>query len=201
MRRALALAALLAVGCRDTALSPDLERMKQQQRYAPYEESPYFEDTRVMRPPVAGTIRRERVLGPPALTTGIEAGRYVARSPVPLTRALLETGRERYDIYCAACHGLVGDGASEVATNMTERRPPSLLHPLVRAFPDGRIYEVIARGYGLMPAYANQLSLEERWATVAWVRVLERAGGARAEELPPPLAAEARRVLSAGARP
>ena len=197
---AFALVVAAIAGCQNTPLSPDLERMKRQQRYAPYEECDDFADTRVMRPVVAGTIERGRVLGNAALTDGIAGGQYVARAPFPLSRRLLETGRERFDIYCAACHGRDGDGNSEVALDMTERKPPSLLHPIVRAFPDGRIYQVIARGYGLMPSYASALSVEERWAVVAWVRVLELAGGARLDALPPALANEGRRALAKQAK-
>jgi mono/diheme cytochrome c family protein len=140
-------------------------------------------------------IPRSRLLGPPALVEGQEGGRFVDRGPLPLTRELLVEGRRRFEIHCAACHGLVGDGVSRVAADMTLRRPPSLLEASVRGFPDGRVYAAIARGYGLMPAYARDLDVAQRWAVVAYVRALQRSQAVPLADLPPALRAEAGRWL------
>jgi mono/diheme cytochrome c family protein len=74
---------------------------------------------------------------------------------------------------CAPCHGTLGDGDSITARDMVLRPPPSLLTPLVREYTDQRLYDVISRGYGLMPAYSYQLAPRDRWAVVHYVRVLQ----------------------------
>jgi mono/diheme cytochrome c family protein len=175
--------------------APDLERMIEQRNLRPFGASPRFGDGRAMRPPPADTIARETVLGPAALTTGASGGRAVDEVPVAVTGALLARGRNRFDVFCAACHGLVGDGASDVATNMALRKPPSLVDPPVTGFPAGRVFQVIGAGYGLMPSYAQQLPVHDRWAVVAYVQALQIAERARLADLPPDLREEAARAL------
>ncbi len=194
-------AVLALAGCQNTPLSPNLERMKRQEKYRAYQDCDFFADGRVMRPLVPGTISRERLLGDPALTAGIVGGSYVPKNPLPLTRDLLAKGHERFDIVCAACHGVRGDGDSEVATNMDLRKPPDLGHPAVRGFPDGRIYQVIEKGYGLMPPFAAVLSVEERWAVVAYLRALQRARETPLSALPPSLRIEAQQALAGAITP
>jgi hypothetical protein len=92
-------------------------------------------------------------------------------APPPVTRALLERGRDRFERFCAACHGIAGDGDSDVARAMTLRKPPSLVDANARALSDARILFVIERGYGLMPRH--ELSLVDRTAVLHFVRVLQ----------------------------
>ncbi|CAN94682.1 hypothetical protein sce4519 [Sorangium cellulosum So ce56] len=119
----------------------------------------------------------------------------MARIPVPVTIELLQHGKERFEINCAACHGVAGDGESEVARNMTLRRPPSLVDPRVQAFPPGRIYRVIVEGYGLMRSYEAQVPLMERWAIVAYVKALGKSRATALDALPPPLRERALKEL------
>jgi mono/diheme cytochrome c family protein len=107
-----------------------------------------------------------------------------------VTRALVLRGRSHFETICAACHGIRGDGDSVVAGKMILRLPPSLLEPRIRALSDEQLSEVIARGYGLMPPYANALPEEDRWATVAYVRALQIAQGVDVKLLPAPLVAD-----------
>ena len=185
---ALCAAALCAVSCsRSVTLvdpEPSLERMLDQPRTDPFEESDLFSDGRAMRTPPTGTVPRERVLGPASLIDGREGGRHVDRIPVPVTRALLEHGRERFETFCAACHGVLGDGRSPVAEAMTLRSPPSLHEPRLRAAPPGQLFEVATRGYGLMPSYAPYLPVASRWAVVAYVRALQLSRSAPVASLP-----------------
>jgi mono/diheme cytochrome c family protein len=148
-----------------------------------------------MRLPPPGTVSRDRILGHSELTQGMAGAAYVTTWPVPVTRALLERGRDRFDITCAACHGVRGDGVSEVARHMSMRKPPSLLDHPVSAFPPGRLFNVITFGYGLMPAYDTHLSLTDRWATVAYVRALQLSQRAPLDTLPASLRAEAEAAL------
>jgi len=173
-------------GCEGVLPEPDFERMLYQRGYRPFEASAQFDDGRVMRPPPAGTIARGEVLGQPALTRGVlPSGKYAVEIPLPLTGPLLERGRDRFDITCAPCHGARGDGISMVASNMTLRRPPSLLDDPVPSFPPGRVFEVESLGYGLMPAYDGHLSVSDRWAVVAYLRALQRSQRTRLADLPP----------------
>lgn len=175
--------ALLGAGC-----GPDtFQRMAIQPRDPSYGQEPFFEDQRAMRAPPRGTVPREWPIGSVEFATGQvaedpDAG-YVQRIPVALTRATVERGRSRFEIYCAACHGVLGDGDSLVARNMALRPPPSLLTLTDR--PDGYIYRVITQGRGLMPGYASPLSPHDRWAVVAYVRALQRSQRARLEDAPP----------------
>jgi mono/diheme cytochrome c family protein len=86
-------------------------------------------------------------------------------------------------VNCAVCHGLLGDGDSLVAKNMSQRPPPSL-HQRVR-LEDGHYFQVVSRGFGLMPAYASELTVEERWAIVAYLRALQLSQNARPDLVPP----------------
>lgn len=196
-RRLLGIAALVlgAGACEGTLPEPDLERMLTQRNYRPYERAPFFADDRAMRRPPEGTIDRGRVVGQPALTDGALGGRYVTMSPVPIDRPLLERGRDRFDVFCAACHGARGDGTSEVARHMELRKPPSLIEEPVTSFPPGRLYQVVSIGYGLMPSYAAALPVRDRWAVVAYLGALQLSQAAKLAELPPDVRAAAERAL------
>jgi mono/diheme cytochrome c family protein len=99
----------------------------------------------------------------------------------------VEVGRAKFDVICAACHGVLGTGESVVAQNMALRRPTSLHEPYVRALPPGRIYQVIRTGYGVMPPYGPWLTVEERWGVVAYVHALQLSQGVEVTTLPPEL--------------
>jgi hypothetical protein len=114
---------------------------------------------------------------------------------LPVTRELLERGRDRFAIFCAPCHGVTGDGDSDVAENMTLRKPPSIHDPSTRAFPPGRIFAAVTRGYGLMPSYAALLSIGDRWAVVAFIGALQLSQEIGRAELPDGLRREAAAVL------
>jgi mono/diheme cytochrome c family protein len=178
-------AALLACGtfaaaCADTTIVDPMERQPKARGFAV---NPFFEDGRAMRTPPAGTIPRERIVQNPALTQGRVGDTDVTEFPLPLTRALLETGHRKFDIYCATCHGLTGDGRSPVAANMSLRLPPNLQERKGMAV--GHYYQVVANGFGLMPGYAAELTVQERWAVVAYLRALQISQGAPLAFAPP----------------
>lgn len=112
----------------------------------------------------------------------------------PITRALLERGRDRFDRICAPCHGVAADGDSQVARAMTLRRPPSLVDTTVSQFTDDRILTVIENGYGVMPSYRGLLSVRDRHAVLNYIRVLQQRITAL-DALPPALQQEASRWL------
>ena len=179
-----AVLALALVACQDVLPDVSFERMINQARGKAYRASPYFADGKLMQAPPEGTVPRARVLAPAELIDGTAAGRYVSAVPMPVDRAVLQRGRNRYEIFCATCHGIDGSGQSQVAHNMTLRRPPSLIADPVRSFPAGRVFQVITQGYGLMPEYQAALAVHDRWAVVAYLRVLQRSQASVLASLP-----------------
>jgi mono/diheme cytochrome c family protein len=178
MRTRLAAAALPLL----LAACPSWDPMQRQQKYKAYQTSEYHADGLAMRTPPAGTVPFHGV-GDPAVQAGTGPdGKPVAVAPVPPTPRLLALGRKRFDIHCAVCHGVLGDGESQVALNMSQRRPPSL--HLYRDVPDGYLYQVISLGFGLMPSYAADLSPEERWGVVLYLRALQLSQHAAVDQLP-----------------
>jgi mono/diheme cytochrome c family protein len=159
-----------------------LQRMRHQPKYLPYEANPLFGDGRAMRTPPEGTVPRERLALGEIRGGGQDGGAYAAKIPIPVTKELILRGQKAFDIYCATCHGYLGDGVSMVASKMGMRPPPSLhIH---RDAP-GFYYEVITQGRGLMGSYANEIPPRDRWGVVAYVQALQRSQSARLDEVPP----------------
>jgi mono/diheme cytochrome c family protein len=175
---------LALASCDNGGSTPDWSRMITQPKLSPYGETALFADQRAMRPVPDGVVAREQA-GDPEVRTGHTAdGNELIAVPLPITRALLERGRARYQIACAVCHGVAGDGDSVVAHNMQRRRPPALHEPRIAALTPGAMYRVIVDGYGVMPSYAGLLAVDERWAVVAYVRTLALSWTARLDALP-----------------
>ena len=179
MRRllSLALGAVALTGCEV------FDPMITQQKVKPYRESEFWPDHISMRAPQPGTVAREEALAAEAQTGRGPDGKALTKPPMPVTRALLERGRKRFDVSCAVCHGYLGDGDSLVAKNMSLRTPPSLLARAGQ--PDGWYFQVMSEGFGLMPSYASVIPVEERWAIVAYIRALQISQTARAADLAP----------------
>lgn len=173
---AAALALVLLGGCEV------FDPMISQQKVKAYRESEFWPDRVSQRAPQPGTVAREDVLAPEIATGRGPDGKALARVPIPLTRALLERGRSRFDVNCAVCHGYLADGVSLVARNMALRPPPNLLQ---RAqMPDGWYFQVMSEGFGVMPSYASALTVEDRWAVVAYLRALQLSQATPVERLP-----------------
>ena len=94
-------------------------------------------------------------------------------APPPVTRALLERGRDRFERICAPCHGVAADGDSYIARAMTLRRPPSLVDDAAAHLADDRVLTVIATGYGLMPSYASLVAPPDRYAILHFLRAMQ----------------------------
>lgn len=187
---------LCHLGCENSGPSRDLERMVNQPYYQYYEPSQFFPDGRAMRHPPEGTMPADRIEMPEALEQGMVNGAYVDKNPVLLTPLFVQMGRNRFEVFCGSCHGVLGNGVSVVASKMTLRPPPSLVSDRIQQFPDGRIYRVITEGYGLMPTYSQELEVVERWAVVAYVRALGlHAAGVPMDRLPEPIRARAEEAL------
>jgi len=191
MKRAplFALFALAGAGCHDGRV--DLERMIDQRKLEAYEASSAFEDGKVMRSPPPDTIARNSS-APRNRMTELAAKNDPAAPVLPLTSKLLERGQNRFDTFCAACHGVLGDGRPQVAENMRLRPPPSLHEARLRALSRESLYAIIRDGYGLMPGYGSALSVDDRWAVVAYVGALQLSQNVELSRLPDNLQEEAR---------
>jgi mono/diheme cytochrome c family protein len=174
----LAAASLLAVlaGCRND--------MQNQNKLVPYRESGFFPDGSSARLPPAHTVARGELRAEAAYYTGISHGRPIAELPFPLTREVLRRGRERFDIFCAPCHGRLGDGHGMIVTR-GYKQPPSLHTDALRSAQVGHFFDVTTQGFGVMPSYAAQVSVADRWAIAAYIRALQYSQGARLADLPP----------------
>jgi len=116
--------------------------------------------------------------------------------PVALTPQLLQRGQERFNIYCAPCHGATGEG-----NGMIVRRgyppPPSYHIDRLRAAADGHFFEVITNGFGRMYEYGTRVPVEDRWAIIAYIRALQLSQHVTPEELP---AEDRQRLMEAAAQ-
>ena len=169
--------------CGDISSNEILQRMEVQKKYLPYKANDLFADGRAMRVPPLGTIARERPVGYPGLTTGTLNGELLENVPLPVTAELLARGHKKFEIVCATCHGLVGNGDSMVADNMPTRLPPSLI--ALQDKPAGFFYQAITLGYGLMPSFSGEIPIEDRWAVVAYVRALQLSQNLKLTQLAP----------------
>lgn len=168
-------AALAGLGCR--------QDMHDQPRYESLEASPFFRDGRASRPRLAGTVARGETDAASPFLTGKVGGEPIAVRPVATTPALLVRGRERFGIYCTPCHDATGSGRGMVVER-GYRQPPSLHEERLRTAPDGYVFDVITRGFGVMPSY-RVVPPADRWAIVAYLRALQLSQHAPVRELAP----------------
>lgn len=159
--------------------------MRDQPRYEPFEASAFFADGMSARPWVEGTVAQGQLTQDEVFYTGKKAGEFVQQIPREVDRALLERGRERFDIYCSVCHARTGDGNGMIVQRGF-RRPPSFHDPRLRQVPAGHFFDVITNGFGAMPSYRVQVSPLDRWAIVGYIRVLQMSRNASLQDVPSP---------------
>jgi mono/diheme cytochrome c family protein len=201
---ALALPILLA-GCRGMVSErPPIhlqQNMDQQTRVDPQEPADLWADGRSVRPLVAGTVLSADPRGdadpcvlpeanPHYCQGKTDAGGWATALPseITLDAALLDRGQERYDIFCAPCHDRVG-----AADGMVARRgmkPITFHQDIVRSREVGKMYDTIATGGAIMPPYASQIPVDDRWAIAAYVRALQISQHASLEVVPDDIASE-----------
>jgi len=193
-----------AGGCEKTA-----RNMYDQPRDKPLAQSALWSDTRSAREPVAGTeahsagtlagtssgrlgtIHAEPPPAPPLPTVAMPAASPSAQAAASeradrrrWTLAVLERGRERFDIFCAPCHSIAGDGDGMIARRGFPH-PPSFHIDRLRNAPDTHFYAVITDGYGAMFPYATRIPPDDRHAIVAYIRALQLSQHAAVADLPP----------------
>jgi mono/diheme cytochrome c family protein len=192
MRRlaALALVVALAAACR--------QDMHDQPKMKPLRESSMFADGRSARPFVVGTVARGTLREDQAFFAGRTEAGFVAEVPVKVTPELLRRGRERFEIFCAPCHGRTGGGDGMVVQRGF-KTPPSYHSDRLRGLPVGYLYDVATRGFGAMAGYAEQVPPADRWAIVAYIRVLQYSQHAPVADVPVADRNELERSLGAAA--
>ncbi len=158
--------------------------MDSQPRYDTQEKNDFFPDHLAMRHPVSGTIAVGDLETNPEYYTGKDArGRLVEDNPVAINMPFLKRGQERFNIYCSPCHSRGGDGKG-IMTTRGYVPPPSFHIDRLREVEDGHIFDVITNGLRNMPSYGHQVSVNDRWAIVAYVRALQRSQNATIEDVP-----------------
>lgn len=162
-----------------------IRNMYNQPRYDSQSHSDYFSDGRTMRPPIEGTIAREMEIDQELVTGRLaDDSGWVLEVPTAILREFgsrieaAERGQERYDIACAPCHGISGAGDGLVSQRASSigaaaLSPPTFHSDRVRHMPDGQLYATITNGIRKMPSYRHNVSLEDRWAIVAYMRALQ----------------------------
>lgn len=172
-----------------------IRNMYTQPRYDTQERQPFFADQRSMRPAVEGAVSRDDVRGYHSKTgLSAESKEYLAEIPGDVVarfgskEALLTRGQGRYNIYCAPCHSMTGDGQGMVsrranALGATGLVAPSFHDDRLRHIPDGQLYATIRNGLRNMPSYAHSIQADDRWAIVGYVRALQLTQLAKETEL------------------
>jgi len=184
---------------------PDMDHQPKVNAQVP---SRFFADNRAARPPVEGTVPlgystplRDQQTGeitemsgpymqidfgasPEYINTGKMGDRWGTGIPIEVTMAVMERGRERYNISCKVCHGAVGLG-NGVATEYGLAAVANLQLERIREMADGEIFDTITHGKNTMMGYGHNIQVNDRWAIVAYMRALQRAQNATTEDVPP----------------
>lgn len=159
--------------------------MDHQQKVKYQKPSEFFSDGRAARMPVTGTVPSGIPMGDDYYLTGAIGNQWGDGMPksVTVSAAFLAQGKERYEISCRVCHGATGMG-NGIVTNYGLAGVANLLDDRIRAISDGELFNTISHGKGQMMGYAGNVSVQDRWAIVAYVRALQRSQKATLNDIP-----------------
>lgn len=163
--------------------------MQRQPSLRPLEDTDHFANGSSAQTPPAHTVPRGAPPPGDTFSTGARNGALTKVLPVPLTPEFLARGRERFNAYCAPCHGADGYGRG-IVVRRGFPAPPSYHEARLRDAPIGHFFDVITHGYGVMYSYADRVSVEDRWAIAAYIRALQRSQHATLADVPPAHRAE-----------
>ncbi len=182
----------------DTSRKPPIEifpDMDRQPKLRPQVAFTFFEDGRSSRLPVPGTIPQSKPIKvgdkevypfeENAVTTGKITGttNYVETNPFPISEQLLQRGHERFEISCRPCHGSLADGKG-ITTKYGMAVVANLHDPRIVKQTDGEIFNTITYGKNLMGQYGSNVSIEDRWAIISYLRALQRSRLGTIEDVP-----------------
>jgi mono/diheme cytochrome c family protein len=157
--------------------------MHDQPRAEPFEQSRLFANGSSARPLVPNTVALGMLNDDEHLYTGRVNGETARTFPFAITEDVLGRGRERYDIYCAPCHSLTGDGNGTIVRKGFPP-PPSLHTNDLRFATPGQMFDTITNGVGDMPDYSQEVPVRDRWAIIAYIRALQLSQRADVMTLP-----------------
>ncbi|HEX5237630.1 MAG TPA: cytochrome c [Sphingomicrobium sp.] len=155
MTRPPLIAILMLAGCHQSLTMSD------QPKGAEWERTTLFRNGRVLQAPPPGSVAREDDTGD------------VLKEKPPMTLALVQRGRERFNIFCSECHGYTGEGDGMVVQRGFPH-PPNFHDPRLVAAPDQHFVDVITNGHGVMYSYADRVPPADRWAIAAYIRALQK---------------------------
>jgi cytochrome c5 len=180
---------------------PDMDH---QPKFQPQHPNDFFADGRSGRKPVTGTVpmgytlanrylqagARNATLQPTGFTsqpdyynTGKIGDSYGNGFPLEVSERLLDRGEERFNINCSICHGLTAHGNGVVKEIGKWATVANLQDERIRTMPDGQIFNTITNGKNTMGAYGPQISVDDRWAIVAYIRALHRSQNGKLADL------------------
>ena len=174
--------------------------MQDQPKMKPYRSTSFFSDGLSARQPVEGTVPRGYLRSDTEFFTGKKSGRAIGQPasvvpagpqptagnlsganaypddvdtfPFPVTADVINRGRDRYDIFCSACHGQTGYGDG-IVVRRGFRRAASFHDDRLRQAPVGHFFDAMTNGWGAMPSYASQVAVQDRWAIISYIRALQ----------------------------
>lgn len=174
---------------------PDMDR---QPKYKPQAESRFFADGMTDRPVPQGTVARGRHIDADPAFLGADDHMYRGfrgdllpqdtnwfrgyPTEVAVDAKLLERGQARYALFCAPCHGALGDGNG--ITKQYQMNAANLADPRLVAMAEGEIFNTITHGKATMYGYGDRIPASDRWAIIAYVRALQRAANGRVQDVP-----------------
>ena len=175
-------------------LFPDMDR---QAKLRPQEPNHFFANGISSQLPPAGTVARSQPIQTvngdvyafedSPVNTGKVSGttNFVETNPLPVNEALLQRGRDRFDIYCAPCHGRTGDGNGVTKKLGVMAAVANLHDKRIVELTDGEIFDTITHGKSTMGAVGPLLPTQDRWAVIAYLRALQRAQLGTLGDVPP----------------
>jgi len=170
---------LMLMNCRgDHSEKPPIHlnsNMDLQEKYKAQSSNTFFADSSAMRLPIDGTITRSNNFDKIEYITGKDDNENFIDNPELLTTELINRGEDRFNIYCAVCHGNNGDGLGNITKYAFPFPPTSFHQDWLVAKKDGHYFDVITNGIRTMPPHKHQIAVKDRWAIVSYVRKLQES--------------------------
>ena len=173
-------AVLLLIGTAGCELR---QAMYDQEKYEPLEASAFFADGMSFRSQVDGTVAQGQLMLDEHFYQGKIQGQLAETLPMAVDRQLLERGRERFNIFCSPCHDKTGSGNGMIVQRGL-KQPPSYHQERLREVPVGHFFDVMTNGFGVMYSYASRIPVADRWAIVAYIKVLQLSQNLEFDQLP-----------------